>query len=102
MNTEQAVLTCSSCGQESEHDLRYVGRLLHSTRCSACGHVVRHEQRDLYAAYLRDLEHRLASKPRRLLRQAGREPGVFLRGLPRAVVRQPVKLLQEVWTLWRP
>lgn len=101
MNTEHAVLTCSSCGLESEHELQYMGRLLHSTRCTACGHIVRHEQRDLYSAYLRDLEHRVISKPRRLLRAASSEPRSFVLGLPRALLRQPAKILEEVWTLWR-
>jgi hypothetical protein len=98
MTAEHAVLTCSSCGVEADHELRYTGRLLHSTEC---GHVVRHDQRDLYVAYLRDLEHRVTSKPGRLLRAAVREPGAFARGLPRAVLRQPAKLAAEVWTLLR-
>lgn len=101
MNSEHAVLTCSACGLETEHTLRYTGRLLHSTRCSMCGQLVRHEQRDLYTAYLRDLEHRVASKPRRLLRAASREPRSFVAGLPRALLRQPGKIVQELWTLWR-
>ena len=101
MNAEHAVLTCSSCGVETDHELLYAGRLLHSTRCTECGHVVRHEQRELYTAYLRDLEQRLACKPLRLMRSAGREPRRFIVGLPRAILRQPGKIAAEVWTLWR-
>jgi hypothetical protein len=101
MTAEHAVLTCSSCGVESDHELRYTGRLLHSTRCTGCGHVVRHEQRELYTAYLRDLEQRLASKPMRLIRAASREPRRFIVDLPKAVLRQPGKIAAEVWTLWR-
>ena len=101
MTDEHAVLTCSACGQSTEHTLRYTGRLLHSTRCSVCGQVVRHEQRDLYSAYLRDLEHRVFSKPGRLVRAATREPGTFLLGLPKAVLRQPIKIAREIWTVWR-
>ncbi len=101
MSSEHAVLTCSACGVQADHELRYTGRLLHSTRCTECGHVVRHDERDLYVAYLRDLEHRLASKPRRLARAAARDPHAFVRGLPGAVVRQPVKLATELWTLVR-
>jgi hypothetical protein len=101
VNTEHAHLTCSACGRVTEHDLRYAGRLLHSTRCTACGHVVRHEQRDLYSAYLKDLEQRLVTKPRRLARRAARDPRTFVAGLPRAVLRQPVKLAGELWTLLR-
>lgn len=101
MNVERAVLTCSSCGVEANHELRYTGRLLHSTRCTECGHVLRHDQREFYTAYLRDLEHRVASKPMRLMRAASREPLRFIIGLPRAVLRQPGKIAAEVWTLWR-
>ncbi|HEU0101978.1 MAG TPA: hypothetical protein VFR07_06620 [Mycobacteriales bacterium] len=102
MSGDLAVLTCSACDGETEHELRYVGRLCQSTRCTACGHVVRHEQGDLYAAYLRDLEHRVATKPLRLLRQAASTPVAFLSGLPAAVLRQPAKLGRELWTLLRP
>lgn len=101
MTSEHAVLTCSSCGVEADHELRYTGRLLHSTTCTVCGHEVRHEQRELYMAYLRDLEQRLASKPLRLIRAARREPRRFIVGLPRAVLRQPGKIAAEIWTLWR-
>lgn len=95
-------LTCVACGRECEHELVVVGRLLHSTRCTECGHVVRHEQRDLMSAYLRDLEHRLLTKPQRLVRRALHEPVAFLVGLPGAVLRQPAKLLEELRTVLRP
>ncbi|MBI4940074.1 MAG: hypothetical protein HY830_04940 [Actinobacteria bacterium] len=95
-------LTCVACGQECEHELVIVGRLLHSTRCTACGHVVRHEQRDLMSAYLRDLEHRLLTKPQRLVRRAVSEPLTFLLGLPAAVLRQPGKIVEELKTVLRP
>ncbi len=98
---EVVLLTCSECGREAEHELAYVGRLLHSTRCRACSHVVRHEQRDLWVAYLHDLEHRVVSKPRRVLRRASRGPVSFARGLPAAVGRQPRKLASDLWTIWR-
>ena len=98
---EVVVLTCSECAQESEHELTYVGRLLHSTRCRQCGHLVRHEQRDLLVAYLHDLEHRVVSKPRRMWRRALHGPVTFARGLPRAVARQPGKLASDLWTIWR-
>jgi NMD protein affecting ribosome stability and mRNA decay len=94
-------LTCVRCGVEGEHDLVVVGRLLHSTRCHACGHVVRHEQRDLMSAYLRDLEHRLVTKPQRMARRAVHEPVSFLLGLPGAVLRQPAKLVDEIRTVLR-
>jgi NMD protein affecting ribosome stability and mRNA decay len=101
MTDSTTVLTCVACGQECEHELIVVGRLLHSTRCSSCGHVVRHEQRDLMSAYLRDLEHRVLTKPQRMLRRALREPRTFMLTLPGALLRQPVKLADEVRTLLR-
>ena len=76
MPSSTTELTCVACGQECEHELVVVGRLLQSTRCSACGHVVRHEQRDLMSAYLRDLEHRLpvelSWKPAQLIERGQR------------------------------
>lgn len=101
MPNSTTVLTCVACGEECPHDLVVVGRLLHSTRCSACGPVVRHEQRDLMSAYLRDLEHRLLTKPQRLARRAVREPLTFLTSLPGALARQPAKLLDELRTMFR-
>jgi hypothetical protein len=101
MTNSTTVLTCVACGQECPHELVIVGRLLHSTRCSACGHVVRHEQRDLMSAYLRDLEHRLLTKPQRMVRRALAEPVGFLASLPSALARQPAKLLDELRTILR-
>lgn len=98
---EIAELTCSSCGRTADHELHYSGRLLHSTRCTACGHVVVVESRDLLPAYLRDLEQRVLSKPSRLVRRATREPRTFLFSLPAAVMRQPIKIAREVWSVFR-
>lgn len=98
---EHADLTCSRCGVEGEHELRYTGRLLHSTVCRTCGFEVRHEQHAAIAAYARDLEHRLTSKPVRLLRRARRDPLNVARTLPADLVRQPRKFVHELWTLLR-
>jgi hypothetical protein len=97
----RAVLTCSACGVEGEHELRYAGRLLHSTCCLACGHEVRHEPHDLRVAYVHDLAHRVATKPGRLVRRARRRPASFWWDLPGAVLRQPRKLAGELRTLFR-
>jgi len=99
MTTEHADFTCSSCGTTAEHELRYAGRLLESIRCLHCGHVVELEPRILVPAYLHDLERRLVSKPRRVIRRVSREGGAFLLSLPRAVARQPVKIAREIWTI---
>jgi uncharacterized Zn finger protein len=101
MTVEHAVFQCSHCGRTVEHELKYAGRLLELTRCSACGHVVELQQRALLPAYIHDLEQRVASKPRRLARRAKRDRKRFWRELPRAVARQPAKFAREVWSLFR-
>jgi hypothetical protein len=101
VDLEYAELTCAACGRTCEHELRHVGRLLHTTTCTACGHVVEVTPRSLLPAYLHDLERRVASKPVRLARRARRDPGKFLRELPVALLRQPRKLTGELWELVR-
>lgn len=98
---EVAELTCSHCGRTVDHELHYSGRLLHSTHCTECGHVVVVESRELLPAYLRDLEQRVLSKPSRLARRAAREPREFFVSLPAAVIRQPIKIVREVWSVFR-
>jgi hypothetical protein len=99
MTVEHAELLCTSCGETAEHELRYAGRLLESTRCLNCGHVVELEQRALLPAYLHDLEQRVVSKPGRMLKRASTDRSSFLRGLPAAIARQPVKIARELWTV---
>ena len=53
------------------------------------------------STYLRDLEHRLLTKPQRLARRAWREPAEFVLSFPRAVLRQPAKLVDELLTVFR-
>jgi hypothetical protein len=96
MDVELAELRCAACGCTCEHELRHVGRLLHSTTCTACGHLVEMPSRPLLRAYLQDLEQRVASKPGRLARRARRDPRTFLREFPTALLRQPVKLTSEL------
>lgn len=101
MELEYGELTCAACGSTCEHELRYAGRLLHTTTCTECGHVVEVSARSLVPAYLLDLERRVATKPVRLARRARREPGRFLLELPGALLRQPVKFTTELWELVR-
>lgn len=93
---QQAYLKCTSCGEDSVHDLLYAGRLLHSSHCTNCGYNIRHGEEDFAEKYLRDLEHRLLTKPSRLARHARHEPIQFALGLPRSLLRQPGKLAREV------
>ncbi len=101
MDVEYAELRCGACGRTCEHELRHVGRLLHSTACTACQHVVEVPARPLLRAYIHDLEQRVTSKPGRLARRARRDPRRFVRELPTALLRQPVKLTGELWELVR-
>lgn len=95
-------LDCVGCGTTTEHEVAYAGRILVRSTCTACGATVRREGADLRSNYLHDLEHRLVTKPRRLVTRALREPFTFARTLPRAILRQPGKLLAEVREIWRP
>ncbi len=101
MDAEYAELVCAECGQTCEHELRHLGRLLHTTTCTNCGHVVEVLPRSMVPAYLHDLEHRVVSKPTRLVRRARQDPVRFVLELPGALVRQPVKLTREFWALVR-
>jgi hypothetical protein len=98
-NVHRVVLQCSECHEVAMHELTYAGRILATSKCTACGSVVRHEESDLRAAYLQDLEHRLLSKPARLVRRAAQHPFRFAVSLPAAVLRQPGKMLAELRTV---
>ena len=101
MSVEQADLDCEVCNRVTDHELHYTGRLLDSVRCTRCGTHVELSTRALLPAYALDLEHRLASKPRRVLRRVSRDPVGYLWQLPAAVLRQPVKFLREFRDLLR-
>lgn len=96
----RADMSCVQCGEVTPHDFVYVGRILASTTCSRCGHQVTHEHKDLVPTYIKDLEHRIATKPFRMLRRARWERG-FLWSIPRAILRQPRKFLDDLRMLFR-
>jgi hypothetical protein len=100
-NAHRVELVCRNCNQLSVHELTYAGRLLASSRCTACGHVMRHEEHDLRAAYRHDLEQRLRSKPGRMVRRAVRHPMRFAASLPGAVLTKPAKMLAELRPIMR-
>jgi len=100
-DVEHSELRCESCGEVADHELRYAGRLLESTRCTNCGHQIELTPRSRVPAYVRDLEQRLASKPRRMWRRAARDPLGYARQLPGAIIRQPAKFLRELRELLR-
>jgi len=97
--SESAYLQCESCAVFAIHTVSYAGRLLVSTRCTACGAVVAGDAAEARARYMRDLEHRLQSKPRRMLRRAVDDPKGFVATLPAKVAAQPGKLAREWRTL---
>lgn len=99
MSIEHAEFPCTACGRTAEHELRYAGRILESTRCLSCGHVVEVQERALIPSYLHDLEQRVVSKPRRVAQRVRTDGFAFVKGLPGAVVRQPAKFAREFWTL---
>ena len=101
MSAAEAELRCEACQQLTDHELHYTGRLLDSVRCTRCGTHVELSSRALIPAYALDLEQRLASKPRRMMRRIARDPHGYLRQLPRAVLRQPRKFLSEFRGLLR-
>ncbi len=97
---EKATLLCGSCGQVSEHVLVYAGRILTHTECENCGHVVHPmNQTELPEEYIADLKQRLRTKPRRLARRAAKHPLKFLAALPKATLRQPIKIAKELRTV---
>ncbi len=101
MSAEVADLHCEHCEELTDHELHYTGRLLDSVRCTRCGTHVELSSRALIPAYALDLEHRLVSKPRRIMRRIARDPAGYLRELPRAMLRQPRKFLSEFRGLLR-
>ncbi len=94
---ETAHLRCEACGRLALHAVQYAGRLVVSTQCGSCGSIVARDPAEARAEYLRDLEHRLQSKPARVLKRALSDPKAFLTTLPRKVAMQPTKLARE----WR-
>ncbi len=101
MSLEEAELRCEVCDRLTDHELHYAGRLLDSVRCTRCGTHVELSSRALIPAYALDLEQRLASKPGRMFRRLSRDGCGYLRQLPRAVLRQPVKFFREFRGLLR-
>jgi len=96
----RATLLCSQCGKSTDHRFVYAGRLLTHIECENCGHVVHPaNQADLPHEYVLDLKQRLRTKPRRLARRAFQHPLKFLAALPKAILRQPVKLINEFRTI---
>ena len=94
------VLDCSHCSGEHLHEVTYAGRLLASTVCSNCGHRIAKDLSGLRRAYLADVEHRVRTKPRRMLRRVIRHPVAFALNLPGALLVKPAKMEAELRVLY--
>ena len=95
-------LQCVPCRTERLHNMTYLGNVLASATCTACGETFRPRPDVLVANYVRDFEHRLARKPGRMLTEARRHPLSFvLHYLPRGLVSKPREVLAEWETLVR-
>jgi hypothetical protein len=87
-----AILVCSSCGVEGEHELLYLSDHLRASRCGNCGSTLRFSEH-VYAEYAWDVAGRTASLPRRFV-------GDVFKG-PSWVVTWPVKALRKPFSIVR-
>ena len=97
----ETTLECTHCGSETVHQLVYVGRILASTTCKQCHVQVKHEADDLRVHYARDLAHRVATKPFRLLRRFRRAPVTTALETPRKTMSKPRKIWEEIRHLFK-
>lgn len=97
-----AILSCGVCGRETEHEVHYAGRILAHAKCTACGTAFQQSAAALRKSYVKDLEHRVATKPWRLVMRILRDPGYLFGGLPKALKRQPRKFIDEARELRDP
>lgn len=88
-----ALLECPACEREAEHEVRYVGGLLHWVECRQCGQRL---EVQLESAYLHGLTVRITTKPIRMGLEAKRNPLHFARSLPRRLVTKPPRMAGEV------
>jgi hypothetical protein len=95
-HVHNAVLACHHCDGEQLHEVTYAGRLLAAAVCSNCGHTIAKDLPQLRRAYLTDVEHRVRTKPRRMLRRVIRHPVAFALDLPGALLVKPAKMEAEL------
>ena len=98
--TINATLECAHCKAETLHELAYAGRLLASTTCTVCRTQVSHDADSLRIAYVKDLEHRIKTKPFRMWRRFWRNPTKTVTEFPGKAMGQPRKFWQEFKNLF--
>lgn len=89
---KDAVLTCSTCGVEGEHELLYLSERLRASRCANCGKTQVYSGH-IYTEYALDLAERTKN-------YAGKMAGNVLRG-PAEIVRLPFKAIGKPLGLLR-
>ncbi len=89
-----AILTCSACGVEGQHELLYLSKHLSASRCANCGETQIYSG-DIYAEYARDLAERTGRLPVRFFGEALHHP-VGLASWPFKALRKPYGLLREI------
>ena len=87
-----AVLTCSTCGVEGEHELLYLAERLTASRCANCGKTQVYSGH-IYTEYALDLAGRTRN-------YAGKMAGTVLRG-PAEIFRLPFKAIGKPFGLLR-
>lgn len=90
----EAILTCSACGVEGEHELLYLSEHLTASRCLTCGRTQTYSGR-IYTEYARDLAGRTVRLPERFAREVFSHPAGLV-GWPFKAIRKPFGLLVEV------
>ena len=90
---KDAILTCSACGVEAEHELLYLSEHLCASRCTSCGETKVYSGH-IYAEYLRDVFERTSKLPGRFAGEALRRP-MGLAKWPLKAIRKPFHLLRE-------
>ncbi len=89
-----AILVCSSCGTEAEHELLYLADHLRASRCCNCGATMRFSEH-VYADYAWDVAGRTARLPRRFVGDVFRSPS-WIVTYPVRALRKPFSLFREI------
>ncbi len=100
-------LDCQTCGQETRHQILYLGQRIAEVRCVDCGRCIGMDRDEVVRAFIGEVVIQILRLPyevRRELRAEGLGkmvatlPGRVAR-LPRAVAQDAIHLLRVVWSL---